>query len=114
LESRTTNIKKQPLEIVKSSNNTLITSNPEDMFNIIHAQLDVARSLSPLSPLSPLLSSFSPTHSSLSHGREKLPKEHIKEVAFSMLQVLQEVQRQSYDSLSERFRSSSGRRLHPV
>jgi len=37
------NIKKQPLEIVKSSNNALITSNPEDMFNIIHAQLDVAR-----------------------------------------------------------------------
>eukprot|EP01036_Dinobryon_divergens_P025258 gene25258-33786_t len=48
------------------------------MFNIIHAQLNVAR--------------------------EKLPPDHIKEVAFAMLQVLQEVQRQSYDSLSEKWR----------
>lgn len=67
------NIKKQELEITKSTDNILISSNPEDMFNIIHAQLNVAK--------------------------EKLPPEYIKEVAIACLQVLQDVQRQSYDSL---------------
>ena len=33
------NIKKQPLEIVKASDSTLITSHPEDMFNVIHVQV---------------------------------------------------------------------------
>ena len=37
------NIKNQKIEIQKASDDTLVTSNPEDMFNIIHAQLEVAR-----------------------------------------------------------------------
>lgn len=60
-------------EITKTNEGTLITSHPEDMFNIIHAQLNVAK--------------------------EKLPPEYIKEVAIACLQVLQDVQRQSYDKL---------------
>ena len=73
------NIKNQELEITKSTDNTLISSNPEDMFNIIHAQLNVAK--------------------------EKLPPEYIKEVAIACLQVLQDVQRQSYDSLLHNYQS---------
>eukprot|EP01034_Spumella_vulgaris_P029420 gene29420-36474_t len=72
------NIQNQPLEIKESSDHTLITSHPEDMFNIIHAQVEVAR--------------------------EKLPLEYTKEVAIACLQVLQSVQRQSYDSLSTQWR----------
>ncbi len=56
------NIKKQPLELNKNTNGLLVTPNPEDMFNIIHAQLEVAR--------------------------EKLPLEYTKEVAIACLQVL--------------------------
>ena len=60
------NIKKQPLEIVKASDSTLITSNPEDMFNVIHVQVRVMFFLPPFS-LIPL--SFLPAsilfHSSL-------------------------------------------------
>ena len=55
------NIKKQPIEINKSTNGLLVTPNPEDMYNIIHAQLEVAR--------------------------EKLPLEYTKEVAIACLQV---------------------------
>jgi hypothetical protein len=55
------NIKNQELEITKSTDNILISSHPEDMFNIIHAQLNVAK--------------------------EKLPPEYIKEVAIACLQV---------------------------
>ena len=55
------NIKKQPLELNKNTNGLLVTPNPEDMFNIIHAQLEVAR--------------------------EKLPLEYTKEVAIACLQV---------------------------
>jgi hypothetical protein len=33
------NIEKQPLEITKAADNTLITSHPEDMFNVIHVQV---------------------------------------------------------------------------
>jgi len=55
------NIKKQPMEINKSTNGRLVTPNPEDMYNIIHAQLEVAR--------------------------EKLPLEYTKEVAIACLQV---------------------------
>eukprot|EP01032_Pedospumella_encystans_P010614 gene10614-12394_t len=68
------NIKKQPLELNKNTNGLLVTPNPEDMFNIIHAQLEVAR--------------------------EKLPLEYTKEVAIACLQVLQSVQRDAYDNLS--------------
>ena len=32
------NIKRQPLDIVAAVDKTLITSQPEDMFNIIHVQ----------------------------------------------------------------------------
>jgi hypothetical protein len=33
------NIKKQPLEVGKAGDGTLITSMPEDMFNVIHMQV---------------------------------------------------------------------------
>ena len=35
------NIEKQPLEITKAADNTLITSHPEDMFNVIHVQVSL-------------------------------------------------------------------------
>ncbi len=73
------NIKSRENEITKSTDNTLITSHPEDMFNIIHAQLNVAK--------------------------EKLPPEYVKEVAIACLQVLQDVQRQSYDTLQHNLTS---------
>lgn len=73
------NIKNRDNEITKSSDNTLITSHPEDMFNIIHAQLNVAK--------------------------EKLPPDYVKEVAIACLQVLQDVQRQSYDTLQHNLTS---------
>lgn len=67
------NIRKQTIEIGRAPDGTLITSVPEDMFNVIHMQVAVAK--------------------------EKLPKEHLKEVVNACLQVLREVQRQSYDQL---------------
>lgn len=73
------NIKNRPLEITKGTDDTLITSHPEDMFNIIHAQVEVAR--------------------------EKLPLMYTKEVAIACLQVLQAHQRTSYDDLSNLWRS---------
>ena len=33
------NIKMQPLEVGKAGDGTLITSMPEDMFNVIHMQV---------------------------------------------------------------------------
>jgi hypothetical protein len=72
------NIKKQPVEIIKGPKRTLVTSNPEDMFNIMHTELEVAK--------------------------EKLPSDYSKEVAITCLQVLQEVQRMSYDSLVKQWR----------
>jgi hypothetical protein len=59
------NIKKQPAEITQATNKTLITSVPEEMFGVIHMQLSVAK--------------------------EKLPREHLKDVANACLQVLREV-----------------------
>lgn len=73
------NIKKQSLEIVQDSDGLLVTSNPEDMFNIIHAQLSVAK--------------------------EKLPPEYAKEVAVACLQVLQDVQRENHDTLTNNWKS---------
>lgn len=69
------NIKKQPLEVGKAGDGTLITSMPEDMFNVIHMQMTVAR--------------------------DKLAKEHLKDVVNACMQVLREVQRQTHDSLAE-------------
>lgn len=73
------NIKNRPLEISKNTDDTLITSHPEDMFNIIHAQVEVAR--------------------------EKLPLVYTKEVSIACMQVLQAHQRTSYDDLSNLWRS---------
>jgi hypothetical protein len=73
------NIKKQPLEINKATDGRLVTPNPQDMFNIIHAQLEVAR--------------------------EKLPLEYTKEVAVACLQVLQSVQRDAYDNLANHWKN---------
>jgi Exocyst complex component Sec6 len=72
------NIKKQPIEIVEAPDKTLTTSTPEDMFNIIHVQVDVAK--------------------------EKIPPKYLKDVVNSCLNVLREVQRQSYDQLSVKWR----------
>jgi hypothetical protein len=72
------NIKKQPLEINKATDGRLVTPNPQDMFNIIHAQLEVAR--------------------------EKLPLEYTKEVAIACLQVLQSVQRDAYANLANNWK----------
>ena len=55
------NIRRQPLEVVPAADKTLITSQPEDMFNIIHVQVEVAK--------------------------EKLPLERLKEVVNACLQV---------------------------
>ena len=55
------NIKRQPLDIVTAVDKTLITSQPEDMFNIIHVQVEVAK--------------------------EKLPAERLKDVVNACLQV---------------------------
>lgn len=66
------NIAAQSVEI-SVSDKMLITNKPEDMFNIIHAQISVAH--------------------------EKLPPEYVKEVGIACLQVLQDVQRQTYDML---------------
>ena len=66
------------MEIGAASDKTLITSQPEDMFNIIHVQVEVAK--------------------------EKLPLERLKDVVNACLQVLRDVQRQNYDSLSNTWR----------
>lgn len=55
------NIKNRDLEIVKATNQTLLTSIPEDMFQIIHIQLAIAH--------------------------EKLPPEYSEEVGIACLQV---------------------------
>jgi hypothetical protein len=73
------NIKNFPVEITKTPDDNLTTSRPEDMFNVIHMQISVAT--------------------------EKLPREHLKDVINACLQVLREVQRQSYDDLSENWKS---------
>lgn len=67
------------MDITKSTDNILVTSRPEDMFNIIHAQMNVAH--------------------------DKLPSEYLKEVAIACLQVLQDVQRESHDSLLHNYRN---------
>ncbi len=77
--------KQRSKEITKSTDNTLITSYPEDIFNIIHAQLNVAK--------------------------EKLPQEYVKEVAIACFQVLQDVQRQSYDTLQHNLTSLDAKTL---
>lgn len=71
------NMKKLELEIKQNSEGTLITSNPEDMFNIIHVQLDVAR--------------------------DKLPVIYITQVATACLEVLEDVQQESYDYFSSQW-----------
>eukprot|EP01041_Mallomonas_annulata_P015603 gene15603-32961_t len=74
------NIKKQNRDVIKAADGTLITSTPEDMFNVIHMQLAVAK--------------------------DKLPKEHIKDVVNACLQVLREVQRGTYDELAKEWDKS--------
>jgi len=51
----------------------LVTSAPEDMFNILHLQIAVAK--------------------------DKLPREHLQDVVNACIQVLREVQRGMYDSI---------------
>ena len=55
------NIKKQQAEVVRSTEGILITSTPEDMFNVIHMQIAVAK--------------------------DRLAREHLKDVVNANLQV---------------------------
>lgn len=48
---------------------------------------------------------FSVVHMQIAVATDKLPREHLKDVVNACLQVLREVQRQSYDDLSENWRS---------
>jgi hypothetical protein len=73
------NIRKQELEIVDAGDRPLITSNPEDMFNVIHAQLSVAK--------------------------ENLPPECLKDVVFACLEVLINVQNESKAALTKNWRN---------
>ena len=73
------NIKNQPLDIVKDTSQHLITSQPEDMMNVLHMQLSVAK--------------------------DKLPFEYTYHVLVACLNVLREVQRQSYDDLNSNWKT---------
>lgn len=55
------NIKSQPVEVVRSTEGILITTTPEDMFNIIHMQIAVAK--------------------------DRLSRDHLKDVVTACLQV---------------------------
>lgn len=69
------NIRNREKEITQNiKDETLMTSMPEDMFNIIHAQVAVAR--------------------------EKLPLEYVHEVAIACMQVLQDMQRLEMQDLT--------------
>jgi hypothetical protein len=46
------NIKNQKIELGKSSDGTLITSMPEDMFNVIHMQVTTPREMAAFSTVS--------------------------------------------------------------
>lgn len=74
------NIRKREKEITQNiKDETLMTSMPEDMFNIIHAQVAVAR--------------------------EKLPLEYVHEVAIACMQVLQDMQRLEMEELITKSKS---------
>jgi hypothetical protein len=74
-----TNIQKRQVDIIKGNGGFLLTSVPEDMFNVIYMQVEVAK--------------------------EHLPKPHLKEVVNACLQVLREVQRQTHDTLGQRWKA---------
>jgi len=67
------NIKGLKVEIKENSDGTLITSTPEEMFNVLYHQFDVAK--------------------------EKLPTEYFKDVLHGMIDSLKSVQSESYDML---------------
>ena len=67
------NIKGLKVEIKENSDGTLITSTPEEMFNVLYHQFDVAK--------------------------EKLPTEYFKDVLHGMIDALKSVQSESYDML---------------
>jgi hypothetical protein len=69
------NIRKQELEIIDAGDRPLVTSNPEDMFNVIHAQMAVAK--------------------------ENLPPECLKDVVLACLDVLLDVQNESKIALAK-------------
>lgn len=93
------NIRNLPVEIIRTADGNLITAHPEEMFNLIYLQVDIAR--------------------------EKLPVEHLKDVLNACLQVsycsmnlihrfisincvaqvLREVQRESYDDLNNNWKN---------
>jgi len=69
------NIKKLPLEPRQNTDGMVITTNPEEMFRCLHLQIEVAK--------------------------EKLPREKLKDVVMACLQVLRQIQRDTYDALSQ-------------
>lgn len=81
------NIAKQEFEIKQqSSDGTLVSSRPEDMFNLLHQQVSVAE--------------------------EKLPIEYVHEVAIACLQVLQDQQRTAIAALEANLNSNSNNPNH--
>ena len=73
------NIKKLPLEPRRNpDDNTVITTNPEEMFRCLHLQIEVAK--------------------------EKLPRDRLKDVIMACLQVLRQIQRDTYDALSASYK----------
>ena len=68
-----TNIKNLPMETIPGEDGLLITTNPEDMFRVLSLQVAVAE--------------------------EKLPKEKLKDVIMACLQVLRDIQRDTYDAM---------------
>lgn len=76
------NIRKGKMEVIKDKDGTLITDTPERMFFAVHQQIKMAK--------------------------EKLPREHLKDLVNACLQVLRDVQRQSYDNMAKEWRKMDG------
>jgi len=73
------NIKKLPLEARRNTDNTVVTTNPEEMFRCLHLQIEVAK--------------------------DKLPRDKLKDVVMACLQVLRQIQRDTYDALSSGYKN---------
>jgi hypothetical protein len=74
------NIENRPKEIIKTQEELLITSHPEDKFNCLYSQFNVAK--------------------------EKLPKDHLHTVIDTCLAVLRDGQRKTYETLCENWQTA--------
>lgn len=72
------NIKNLPLEPLRDSDGTIITTTPNEMFRCLQFPLSIAQ--------------------------DKLPPEKINSVIMACLQVLREIQRETYDSLASNYK----------